>query len=167
MLFRSRFDPSALDVRFACEVKDFDPLESMDRKEAKRCDLYCQYAIAAADQAVRDAGFDGHRPAAERMGVIVGSGIGGIWTFEEQCKLYLEKGPGRVSPFFVPMFIPDMASGLISIRLGAHGPNYCTVSACASSAHAIGESYRLVQRGIADVMVTGGAEAAKIGRAHV
>ncbi len=155
-----RFDPSVLDVRFACEVKDFDPLEYMDRKEAKRCDLYCQYAIAAADEAVRDAGFDGHQPAAERMGVIVGSGIGGIWTFEEQCKLYLEKGPRRVSPFFVPMFIPDMASGLISIRLGARGPNYCTVSACASSAHAIGESYRLIQRGTAEVMVTGGAEAA-------
>ena len=155
-----RFDPSALDVRFGCEVKGFDPLESMDRKEAKRCDLYCQYGIAAAHQAVQDAGLhDGAIPQ-DRTGVIIGSGIGGIWTFEEQCKLYLEKGPGRVSPFFVPMFIPDMASGLVSIRLGARGPNYCTVSACASSAHAIGESFRLIQSGTADVMVTGGAEAA-------
>jgi 3-oxoacyl-[acyl-carrier-protein] synthase II len=155
-----RFDPSALDVRFGCEVKGFDPLEYMDRKEVKRCDLFARYAIAASEQAVRDAGFDGKKPPGERTGVVVGSGIGGIWTFEEQCKLYLEKGPGRVSPFFVPMFIPDIASGLISIRLGARGPNYCTVSACASSAHAIGESFRLIQSGAADVMVTGGAEAA-------
>lgn len=155
-----RFDPSNFDVRFACEVKDFDPLEFMDRKEVKRCDLYSQYAIAASELAVRDAGFNGHKPPGERIGVIIGSGIGGIWTFEEQCKLYLEKGPSRVSPFFVPMFIPDMASGLVSIRFGARGPNYCTVSACASSAHAIGEAYRLIERGTADVMVTGGAEAA-------
>ncbi len=155
-----RFDPSNLDVRFGCEVENFDPLEFMDRKEAKRCDLYAQYGIAAAEQAMQDACFNGRRPADDRIGVIVGSGIGGIWTFEEQCKLYLEKGPNRVSPFFVPMFIPDMASGLISIRLSARGPNYCTVSACASSAHAIGESFRLIQNGTADVMVTGGAEAA-------
>jgi 3-oxoacyl-[acyl-carrier-protein] synthase II len=155
-----RFDPADLDVRFGCEVKGFDPLQYMDRKESKRCDLYAQYGIAAADQAMRDACFDGHRPPSERIGVIVGSGIGGISTFEQQCKLYLEKGPGRVSPFFVPMFIPDMASGLISIRLAARGPNYCTVSACASSAHAIGESFRLIQNGTAEVMVTGGAEAA-------
>lgn len=155
-----RFDASGLDVRFACEVKHFDPLTVMDRKEAKRCDLYCQYAIAATHQALADAGLDGRLPDPERTGVIVGSGIGGIWTFEEQCKLYLDKGPSRVSPFFVPMFIPDMASGLISIRYGAKGPNYCTVSACASSAHAIGESFRLIKHGDADLMITGGAEAA-------
>ncbi len=155
-----RFDPSNLDVRFACEVKHFDPLDFMDRKEAKRCDLYAQYGIAAAEQAVRDACFEDNRPSDDRIGVIIGSGIGGIWTFEEQCKLFLEKGPRRVSPFFVPMFIPDMASGLVSIRLQARGPNFCTVSACASSAHAIGESFRLIQEGTADVMVTGGAEAA-------
>ncbi len=155
-----RFDPSNLDVRFGCEVKGFDPLSYMDRKEAKRCDLYAQYGIAAADEAVRDAGFNGRAIPGERTGVVVGSGIGGIWTFEEQCKLYLEKGPNRVSPFFVPMFIPDMASGLISIRTGAKGPNYCTVSACASSAHAIGESFNLIESGTADVMITGGAEAA-------
>ncbi|MFQ6045779.1 MAG: beta-ketoacyl-ACP synthase II [Gemmatimonadales bacterium] len=155
-----RFDPTGLDVQFACEVKGFDPLETMDRKEAKRCDRYAQYAIAATVQAMHSAGFDGTVPEPERTGVVVGSGIGGIWTFEEQCKLYLEKGPSRVSPFFVPMFIPDMASGLISIRFGAKGPNYCTVSACASSAHAVGESFRLIQEGAADVMITGGAEAA-------
>ena len=154
-----RFDPSELDVRFACEVKDFDPLEYMDRKEAKRADRYAQYGIAAADQAVRDAGIDNGLPNPDRTGVVIGSGIGGISTFEEQCKVYLEKGPQRVSPFFVPMFIPDMASGLVSIRLGAKGPNYCTVSACASSAHALGNAYRLVQNGVADMMIAGGAEA--------
>lgn len=155
-----RFDPSDLDVRFACEVRDFDALDYMDRKEAKRADLFAQYGIAAADQAVRDAGIEDGLPSPERTGVLIGSGIGGIWTFEEQCKLYLEKGPRRVSPFFVPMFIPNIASGLISIRTSAKGPNYCTVSACASSAHAIGESFRLIQSGAADMMITGGAEAA-------
>jgi 3-oxoacyl-[acyl-carrier-protein] synthase II len=155
-----RFDAAELDVRFACEVKDFDPKVYMDRKEAKRADLFAQYGIAAAEQAVQDAGLAGGLPDQDRTGVLIGSGIGGIWTFEQQCKLYLEKGPRRVSPFFVPMFIPDIASGLVSIRLGARGPNYCTVSACASSAHAIGESFRLVQTGRADVMITGGAEAA-------
>ncbi len=155
-----RFDPADLDVRFACEVKDFDPQDYMDRKDAKRADRYAQYAIAAADQAVHAAGFDGHTSDPERTGVLIGSGIGGIWTFEEQCKAFLEKGAKRVSPFFVPMFIPDMASGLVSIRIGAKGPNYCTVSACASSAHAIGEAFRLIQAGTADVMIAGGAEAA-------
>ena len=155
-----RFDASGLSVRFACEVKEFDPLAVMDRKEVKRCDRYAQFAIAATDEALRHAGFDGSLPDPDRTGVVVGSGVGGIWTFEEQCKLFLESGPKRVSPFFVPMFIPDMAAGLISIRYGAKGPNYCTVSACASSAHALGESFRLIQGGSADVMITGGAEAA-------
>ncbi len=155
-----QFDPSELDVQFACEVKDFDPLESMDRKEVKRSDRFVHYAMAACEEAMRDSGLNGNLPDPNRTGVIIGSGIGGIGTFEEQCKLYLEKGPRRVSPFFVPMFIPDMASGLVSMRYGAKGPNYCTVSACSSSAHALGESYRLVQRGEADIMITGGAEAA-------
>jgi 3-oxoacyl-[acyl-carrier-protein] synthase II len=155
-----RFDPSKLDVRFACEVKDFDPLVYMDRKEAKRADLFAQYGIAAADQALSNAGYNGTQVPADRTGVLIGSGIGGIGTFEEQCKVYLTKGPQRVSPFFVPMFIPDMASGLVSIRIGARGPNYCTVSACASSAHAIGEAFQLIKRGVVDVMVAGGAEAA-------
>ena len=156
----TRFDPSSFDVRFACEVKGFDPTDFMDRKDAKRADLYCQYGIAAAELAVQDAGWDTSKPAGERTGVLIGSGIGGIGTFEEQCIAYLEKGPRRVSPFFVPMFIPDMASGLVSIRLGAKGPNYCTVSACSSSAHALGESFRLIESDRADAMVTGGAEAA-------
>jgi 3-oxoacyl-[acyl-carrier-protein] synthase II len=154
-----RFDPTDFGVRFACEVKGFDPTQYMDRKEARRADLFAQFGVAAADLAVREAGWDLSRPAGERTGVLIGSGIGGIQTFEEQCKVFLDKGPRRVSPFFVPMFIPDMASGLVSIRLGATGPNYCTVSACASSAHAVGESFRLIESGKADAMVTGGAEA--------
>lgn len=155
-----RFDPSNLDVRFGCEVKNFDPLKFIDKKETRRYDQFLQYAIAAAAEATCDAGMDGKLMDPERTGVIIGSGIGGIGTFEEQCKIYLTEGPQRVSVFFVPMFIPDIASGVVSIRLGAKGPNYCTVSACASSAHAIGESYRIIQRGEADVMVTGGAESA-------
>ena len=154
-----RFDTTDFDVRFACEVKGFDPTDYMGRKEARRADLFAQFGVAAADLAVRDAGWDLSRPAGERTGVLIGSGIGGIKTFEEQCKTFLDKGPSRVSPFFVPMFIPDIASGLVSIRLGAKGPNYCTVSACASSAHAVGESFRLIELGKADAMVTGGAEA--------
>ncbi|HLB36300.1 MAG TPA: beta-ketoacyl synthase N-terminal-like domain-containing protein, partial [Gemmatimonadales bacterium] len=129
-----RFDPSALDVRFGCEVKGFDPLKFMDKKEARRYDQFLQYAIGAATEAVCDAGFNGNLADPERTGVIIGSGIGGIGTFEEQCKIFLQQGPSRVSVFFVPMFIPDIASGIVSIRLGAKGPNFCTVSACASSA---------------------------------
>ncbi len=155
-----RFDPTPLDVRFGCEVKGFDAGAYLERKEAKRYDLFCQYAIAASVQAVQAAGLAGGFPEPDRTGVLIGSGIGGIATFEEQCKIYLEKGPGRVSPFFVPMFIPDMAAGLVAMRYGVTGPNFCTVSACASSAHAIGEAYRTIQRGDADVMIAGGAEAA-------
>lgn len=155
-----RFDPAEMDVRFACEVKGFDPRNYMDRKEVKRSDRFVHYAMAATQEAMASAGLDSTLPDPDRTGVIIGSGIGGIWTFEEQCRISIEKGFKRVSPFFVPMFIPDIASGLISIRYGAKGPNYCTVSACASSAHALGESFRLIQNGDADMMITGGAEAA-------
>ena len=155
-----RFDPAEMDVRFACEVKGFDPLSCMDRKEVKRSDRFVHYAMAATQEAMASAGLDSTLPDPDRTGVLIGSGIGGIWTFEEQCRISIEKGYKRVSPFFVPMFIPDIASGLISIRYGAKGPNYCTVSACASSAHALGESLRLIQNGDADMMITGGAEAA-------
>ena len=158
-----KFDPARLQVRFACEVKGFDPQAYLDRKEAKRMDLFTQFAMADAHQAVTQAGLDGKVPDPERTGVIIGSGIGGMMTFEEQCLIYLQKGPDRVSPFFVPMFIPDIASGHVSIRYGLKGPNFCTVSACASSAHAIGESYELIKAGMADCMVTGGAEAAITG----
>lgn len=159
----TKFDPSRLQVRFACEVKGFDPLAYLDRKEAKRMDLFCQFAMAASHQAVTQAGLEGKFPVPERTGVVIGSGIGGMMTFEEQCLIYLQKGPDRVSPFFVPMFIPDIAAGHVSIRYGLKGPNFATVSACASSAHAIGEAYELIKAGSADCMVTGGAEAAITG----
>ncbi len=159
----TKFDPSRLQVRFACEVKGFDPLAYLERKEAKRMDLFAQFAMAASHQAVTHAGLEGKFPVPERTGVVIGSGIGGMMTFEEQCLIYLQKGPDRVSPFFVPMFIPDIASGHVSIRYGLKGPNFCTVSACSSSAHAIGESYELIKSGAADCMVTGGSEAAITG----
>ncbi len=161
----TKFDVANQDVRFACEVKGFDPLLYMDRKESRRYDLYAQYALGAAHQAVTQAGLEGKFPAPDRTGVIIGSGIGGMMTFEENCRAFVEKGPSRVSPFFVPMFIPDIASGLVAIRYGLRGPNYATVSACSSSAHALGESFRLVRDGVADCMVTGGAEAAITGLA--
>jgi 3-oxoacyl-[acyl-carrier-protein] synthase II len=158
----SRFDPSRLPVRFACEVKDFNPGLYLDKKEIRRYDLFSQFAIAAAAQAVKDACLDAEhsRPDPKRVGVIIGTGTGGIATFEEQCRIYLEQGPGRVSPFFVPMFMPNAASALVSMRYGYAGPNYCTVSACATSAHAVGDAFRLIQMGEADVVVAGGSEAA-------
>jgi 3-oxoacyl-[acyl-carrier-protein] synthase II len=159
----TKFDPQQLSVRFACEVKGFDALRYMDRKEARRYDLFAQFALAAAHQAVTQAGLEGKVPDPDRVGVVIGSGIGGMQTYEENCKAYVTKGPDRVSPFFVPMFIPDIAAGLVSIRYGLKGPNYATVSACASSAHAIGDSYNLIRHGQADAMVTGGAEAAITG----
>ena len=159
----TKFDPQQLSVRFACEVKGFDPLQYVDRKEARRYDLFAQFALAAAHQAVTQAGLEGKVPDPDRVGVVIGSGIGGMQTYEDNCKVFLTKGPDRVSPFFVPMFIPDIAAGLVSIRYGLKGPNYATVSACASSAHAIGDSYNLIRQGMADAMVTGGAEAAITG----
>jgi len=159
----TKFDPARLSVRFACEVKGFDPLLYIDKKEERRYDLFAQFALAAAHQAVTQAGLEGKFPSAERTGVVIGSGIGGMQTYEENCTAYVLKGPDRVSPFFVPMFIPDIAAGLVSIRYGLKGPNFATVSACASSAHAIGESYKLIRYGAADAMVTGGSEAAITG----
>jgi 3-oxoacyl-[acyl-carrier-protein] synthase II len=157
----TQFDPSDYPVRFAGEVTDFDPGEYIDRKEIKRTDRYAQLAIAAAVQAMREAGLDDAPNGldAEMVGVIIGSGIGGIATFEDQHARFLEKGPNRVSPFFVPMFIADIAAGLISIRYGAKGPNYATVSACASGAHAVGNAYRSILSGESDVMIAGGTEA--------
>jgi 3-oxoacyl-[acyl-carrier-protein] synthase II len=149
------------DVRFAAEVKDFRVEDHLDRKEAKRMDRFAQLAMVAAHEAVRQAGL-AERPAGvdyDRVGVLIGSGIGGIATFEQQTIVLLERGAKRISPFFVPMFIPDIAAGHVSMRYGMRGPNYCTVSACASSAHAVGDAFRLIERGDADVMVTGGAEA--------
>src|SRR5215212_8497334 len=159
----TKFDPAKLSVRFACEVKGFDPLRYIDRKEAKRYDIFAQFALAAAHQAITQAGLEGRFPAPERTGVVIGSGIGGMQTYEDNCRAFVTKGPDRVSPFFVPMFIPDIAAGLVSIRYGLKGPNFATVSACASSAHAIGESFNLIRHGMADAMVTGGSEGAITG----
>lgn len=157
----SRFDASEFAVQFAAEVKGFEPLQYMERKEARRADRYVQYAIAAAVQAMDDAGFGGGAGYAhERCAVVVGSGIGGLSTFEEQHEAYRAQGPRRVSPFFVPMIITDIAAGMISMRFDAKGPNYATVSACATGAHAIGAASRMIQYGDADVAIAGGAEAA-------
>jgi 3-oxoacyl-[acyl-carrier-protein] synthase II len=156
----TKFDASSWPVRFACELKGFDPLQYMDRKEAKRADWYTQYAVAAAVQAMKDAGLEnGAVGDPDRIGVIVGSGIGGLKSFEEQHDVYRERGQTKISPFFIPMFIADIAAGIVSMRFNAKGPNYATVSACATSAHAIGDAFRTIQYGDADVMITGGSEA--------
>jgi len=159
----TKFDASNLKVQFACEVKGFEPEAYITRKEARRYDKFVQYAIASAQQAIDQAGLSDGFPNPERTGVVIGSGIGGMQTYEDNCRAYITEGPDRVSPFFVPMFISDMAAGLVSMRFGLKGPNFCTVSACASSANAIGESYDLIKRGAADAMVTGGSEAAITG----
>jgi 3-oxoacyl-[acyl-carrier-protein] synthase II len=157
----TKFDATKFPVRFAAEVKGFNALDFMDRKEAKRADHYTQYAVAGARQAMTDAGLgngiNGMDP--DRIGVIIGSGIGGLKSFEEQHDVYRERGVGKISPFFIPMFIADIAAGIVSMQFNAKGPNYATVSACATSAHAIGDAYRTIQYGDADVMITGGAEA--------
>jgi 3-oxoacyl-[acyl-carrier-protein] synthase II len=156
----TKFDASKFPVRFAAEVKGFNPLDFMDRKEAKRADQYTQYAVAGARQAMTNANLverNGMDP--DRIGVIIGSGIGGLKSFEEQHDVYRERGVGKISPFFIPMFIADIAAGIVSMMFNAKGPNYATVSACATSAHAIGDAYRTIQYGDADVMITGGAEA--------
>ena len=154
----TRFDASNYETRFACEVKNFSTEGVMDRKEAKRMDRFVQFAVMAAAEAVRTSGLDLEKVSRDRIGVIIGSGIGGLETFESQHSVLLERGPSRVSPFFIPMMISDMAAGQVSIQLGLKGPNFCTVSACASGAHAIGESLRLLRAGDADVIVTGGTE---------
>src|SRR5688572_30181522 len=150
----TKFDPSTFPVRFAAEVKDFDPMLFMDRKEAKRADPYTRYAVAASVQAMADAGFgDGTGYDHERTGVVLGSGIGGLTSFEEQHDVYRERGPSKISPFFIPMFIADIAAGIVSMRFNAKGPNYATVSACATSAHAIGDAFRTIQYGDADIIL--------------
>jgi 3-oxoacyl-[acyl-carrier-protein] synthase II len=155
----TRFDATAFPTRIAGEVRNFDPLDFVDKKEARRLDPYLQYAIAAASLAVQDASLDTGKVDADRFGVLIGSGIGGITTLLENHKTLLERGPDRVSPFFIPMLIINMASGLVSMRFGAKGPNSSVVTACATGNHAIGDAFRLIQRGDADVMIAGGAEA--------
>jgi 3-oxoacyl-[acyl-carrier-protein] synthase II len=155
----TRFDPSRLETRMGGEVKGFDVSPYMDAKEARRTDLFVQYALAAVHQAMTDSGLDASPPDPERAGALIGTGIGGIITFENQLRVMMEKGPGRVSPFFIPMMIANMASGHASIRWNLKGPNFTTVSACASGAHAIGEAFQAIRSGQADVMICGGAEA--------
>lgn len=157
----TKFDATSWPVRFACELKGFDPLRFMDRKEVKRADPYTQYAMAAAVMAMTEAGLaDGKGFVQEDTGVILGSGIGGLSSFEDEHDVYRERGQSKISPFFIPKFIADIAAGIVSMRFRAKGPNYATVSACASSAHAIGEAYRTIKHSDADVMIAGGAEAA-------
>jgi 3-oxoacyl-[acyl-carrier-protein] synthase II len=158
--FITKFDTSNFDTKFAGEIKNFSPGDFLEAKEARRMDLFTQYAIAAAEKAVKHSGLNLEAESKDRIGVIVSSGIGGMETFEKQCRILLERGPQRISPFFIPMLISDIAPGYISIRYGLRGPNFSTVSACASSSHALGESFRTIQRGHADVMICGGAEAA-------
>jgi 3-oxoacyl-[acyl-carrier-protein] synthase II len=155
----TRFDASAYDTRFACEVKDFSTEGIVDRKEAKRMDRFVQYAAVATHEAIRSAGLDLDRLDRDRIGLIVGSGIGGMETFETQHAILLQKGPGRVSPFFIPMMISNMGSGHVSILFGLRGPSFATVSACATGAHAIGEALRLLRAGDADCIIAGGSEA--------
>ncbi len=155
----TRFDVSEMSTKVGAEIKDFDPNLFMDRKEARRMDRYNQFAMAASKMAVENAKLDLDSLNKDRCGVIVGSGIGGIETFEDQYKVLLSKGPGRVSPFFIPMMISNMASGRIAIQYGFMGFNECVVTACATSNNAIGDSFKVIQRGDADLMLTGGAEA--------
>lgn len=155
----THFDASDYPVQIAAEVKDFDATEYMEPKAARRMDLFCQYAVAAAVQSLADAELEITEANAHRVGVLIGSGIGGLNTIENQLHVLKEKGVNRVSPFLVPMLIPNMASGQTAIITGAKGPNSCTVTACASGTHSIGDAFRIIERGNADVMLAGGAEA--------
>jgi 3-oxoacyl-[acyl-carrier-protein] synthase II len=155
----TRFDPKRLDCRIAAEVKAFDPLKVIEKKELKKLDLFIQYAIAAGVEAVESAKIDFSQVDPTRAGALVGSGIGGILSILEWHRVLLDKGPGRVSPFFVPSLIVNMASGQLSIRYKLKGPNSSVVTACATGNHAIGDAFRIIQRGEADLMVAGGSEA--------
>lgn len=157
----TRFDPAALDVKIAGEVKGFDPLDYLDRKEVRRTDRFAQFSVAAAAQAIKDAALEITKDIASRVGVVFGSGIGGVETLVQNV-LSHDKDPRKVSPFMIPMMIIDMAAGEIAMKFGAKGPNVATVSACASSAHAVGLGADAIRRGQADVMLVGGAEAGLI-----
>ncbi|HPJ21991.1 MAG TPA: beta-ketoacyl-ACP synthase II [Clostridia bacterium] len=156
----TKFDNSRIDVRVAAEVRGFDPESYIDKKELKRMDLYCQYAVVASLMAVEDAALDTSEIDRNRFGVIIGAGIGGISTFEKQYDNLKEKGPSRVSPLFIPMMIPNMASGMVSIATGAKGICECVVTACSSGNNAIGNAYKSILNNEMDVMICGGTEAA-------
>ena len=156
----TRFDASAFATRFAGEVKDFDPLQFIEKKELKKMDIFIQFAVAASDYAVDDAKLAITPDVATRVGVFIASGIGGFTTIEREHIAYLEGGPRKISPFFIPSAIINLAAGQVSIRTGAKGPNLATCTACTASAHAIGDSFEIIRRGAADAMIAGGAEAA-------
>ncbi|ALA57097.1 beta-ketoacyl-ACP synthase II [Nitrospira moscoviensis] len=156
----TRFDPTGYDAQIAGEVKDFDPARFIEKKEIKKMDTFIHYAVGAAQMAVDDAGLKVTPDEAPKVGVYIGSGIGGLGSIEHYHDVLKDKGPGRVSPFFIPMTIINLASGQVAIRIGAKGPNSCAVTACATGNHCIGDAFRLIQHGDADVMVAGGAEAA-------
>jgi len=156
----TRFDPTGYDAQIAGEVKDFDPAQFIEKKEIKKMDTFIHYAVGASQLAVDDAKLKVSPEEATRVGVYIGSGIGGLGSIEHYHDVLREKGPGRVSPFFIPMTIINLASGQVAIRVGAKGPNSCAVTACATGNHCIGDAYRLIQRDDADVMIAGGAEAA-------
>lgn len=154
-----RIDVSDLPTKVGAEIKDFDPTDFIERKEVRRMDRYTQYAMAATQMAIESSKLNIEKINKYRMGVIIGSGVGGIETMENQHRVLIEKGPDRISAFFVPMMIANMASGVVAIKYGAKGHNECIVSACASSSNSIGEAFKIIQRNDADVMITGGAEA--------
>lgn len=155
----TRVNADDFPTKIAAEVKDFDPKKYMEKKDARKMDLFTQFAVAAAKMALDDAELTIDDSNAERTGVWIGSGIGGMSTYESQYEKFLEKGHRRVSPFFIPMMIPDMAAGQVSIQFGAKGINSCTVTACASGTNSIGNAFKVIQRGNADAMITGGTEA--------
>ncbi|HSB71709.1 MAG TPA: beta-ketoacyl-ACP synthase II [Candidatus Methylomirabilis sp.] len=155
----TRFDAGRHDTKIAGEVKGFDPLQWIEKKEVRKMDLFIQFAIAAAQMAYDDSGLKVTEENRERIGVFVGTGMGGIPALEESHKTLLERGPGRISAFFIPSIITNLGSGQISMRFGMRGPNSCVSTACATGNHAIGDSFRIIQRGEADVMIAGGAEA--------
>ncbi|MFA7467067.1 MAG: beta-ketoacyl-ACP synthase II [Desulfotomaculaceae bacterium] len=155
----TRFDTEGYTSKIAAEVKNFDPADYIDRKEARRMDRFTQFAVASTGMAVENAGLNIEKLNRARCGVILGSGVGGIETMEQQHRILLERGPGRISPFFIPMMISNMGSGQISIHYGLRGFNVTTTSACASSTNAIGDAFKLIQRGQADLMISGGTEA--------
>ena len=156
----THFDPTGFDVQIAAEVKGFDVTNWIERKESRRMDRFVHFGVAAALDAIEDAGLKITPANAERVGVLVGSGIGGLQTLEDQVKVLIQNGPSKISPFLIPMMIADMASGHISIITGAKGPNSTVVTACATGAHALGDSLEIIRRGAADVMICGGTEAA-------
>jgi 3-oxoacyl-[acyl-carrier-protein] synthase II len=153
------FDTALFDTHFACELKGFKASDYLDRKSVQRMDPFAQYALITAEMAIKESGLSADRTDPDRIGVVYGSGIGGMITYDGQFTNYKQRGPRGISPFFIPMLIPDIACGNISIRYGFKGPNYATVSACATASHAIGNAYRIVQYGDADAMVCGGSEA--------